>query len=146
MSTITMPALSPTMTEGKLARWLVKEGDDVRSGDVIAEIETDKALMEVEALEDGTVSRLMVAEGEDAVAVGAPIAEINGDGSEVAGEAPSTPAAQTPATTPAQTQPAAAPPAPVAAVAAEKAHSGNMINITIREALRDAMADCLYHG
>ena len=141
MSTITMPALSPTMTEGKLARWLVKEGDDVRSGDVIAEIETDKALMEVEALEDGTVSRLMVAEGEDAVAVGAPIAEINGDGSEVAGEAPSTPAAQTPATTPAQTQPAAAPPAPVAAVAAEKAHSGNMINITIREALRDAMAE-----
>ena len=82
MSTITMPALSPTMTEGKLARWLVKEGDDVRSGDVIAEIETDKALMEVEALEDGKVSRLMVAEGEDAVAVGAPIAEINGDGSE----------------------------------------------------------------
>ena len=141
MSTITMPALSPTMTEGKLARWLVKEGDDVRSGDVIAEIETDKALMEVEALEDGTVSRLMVAEGEDAVAVGAPIAEINGDGSEVSGEAPSTPAAQTPATTPAQTQPAAAPPAPVAAVAAEKAHSGNMINITIREALRDAMAE-----
>ena len=97
MSTITMPALSPTMTEGKLARWLVKEGDDVRSGDVIAEIETDKALMEVEALEDGKVSRLMVAEGEDAVAVGAPIAEINGDGSEVAGEAPSTPDAQTPA-------------------------------------------------
>ena len=74
-----MPALSPTMTEGKLARWLVKEGDEVRSGDVIAEIETDKALMEVEALEDGTVNRIMAAEGEEAVAVGAPIAEILGD-------------------------------------------------------------------
>ena len=79
MAVITMPALSPTMTEGKLARWLVKEGDEVRSGDVIAEIETDKALMEVEALEDGTVSRIMAAEGEEAVAVGAPIAEILGD-------------------------------------------------------------------
>lgn len=79
MAVITMPALSPTMTEGKLARWLVKEGDEVRSGDVIAEIETDKALMEVEALEDGTVSRIMAAEGDEAVAVGAPIAEILGD-------------------------------------------------------------------
>ena len=79
MAVITMPALSPTMTEGKLARWLVKEGDEVRSGDVIAEIETDKALMEVEALEDGTVNRIMAAEGEEAVAVGAPIAEILGD-------------------------------------------------------------------
>ena len=143
MSTITMPALSPTMTEGKLARWLVKEGDDVRSGDVIAEIETDKALMEVEALEDGKVSRLMVAEGEDAVAVGAPIAEINGDGSEAAaaGEAPSNETAPTPAPTPAPTQAATAPVAPVVPVAAEKAYSGNMINITIREALRDAMAE-----
>ena len=79
MAVITMPALSPTMTEGKLARWLVKEGDEVRSGDVIAEIETDKALMEVEALEDGAVNRIMAAEGEEAVAVGAPIAEILGD-------------------------------------------------------------------
>ena len=141
MSTITMPALSPTMTEGKLARWLVKEGDDVRSGDVIAEIETDKALMEVEALEDGKVSRLMVAEGEDAVAVGAPIAEINGNGSEAAaaGESPSNETAPTP--TPAPTQAATAPVAPVVPVAAEKAYSGNMINITIREALRDAMAE-----
>ena len=141
MSTITMPALSPTMTEGKLARWLVKEGDDVRSGDVIAEIETDKALMEVEALEDGKVSRLMVAEGEDAVAVGAPIAEINGDGSEAAaaGASPSNETAPTP--TPAPTQAATAPVAPVVPVAAEKAYSGNMINITIREALRDAMAE-----
>ena len=148
MSTITMPALSPTMTEGKLARWLVKEGDDVRSGDVIAEIETDKALMEVEALEDGKVSRLMVAEGEDAVAVGAPIAEISGDGAEAAAatETPMTPAptsapTQSPASAPAAPQAATAPPVPVAPVAAEKDFSGNTINITIREALRDAMAE-----
>lgn len=84
MAVVTMPALSPTMTEGKLSRWVVKEGDSVRSGDVIAEIETDKALMEVEALDDGVVSRIMVDEGSENVAVGAAIAEILADGEEAA--------------------------------------------------------------
>ncbi len=66
---ITMPALSPTMTEGTLAKWLVKEGDTVASGDVLAEIETDKATMEVESIDEGTVGKLLVAEGTEAVAV-----------------------------------------------------------------------------
>ena len=80
MAIVTMPALSPTMTEGKLSRWLVKQGDEVRSGDVIAEIETDKAVMEVEALEDGSMSAIHVAEGTEGVKVGTTIAEIsNGD-------------------------------------------------------------------
>ena len=82
MAIVTMPALSPTMTEGKLAKWLVKEGDDVRSGDVIAEIETDKAVMEVEALDDGKMASILIAEGTEGVAVGSVIAEILGDGEE----------------------------------------------------------------
>ncbi|XDZ66965.1 pyruvate dehydrogenase complex dihydrolipoamide acetyltransferase [Alphaproteobacteria bacterium LSUCC0684] len=91
MAIITMPALSPTMTEGKLARWLVKEGDSVRSGDVIAEIETDKAVMEVEALDDGVLARIGVAEGTEGVKVGAAIAEILAEGEESRwGEAEST--------------------------------------------------------
>ena len=79
-ATVTMPALSPTMTEGKLAKWLVKEGDEIRSGDVIAEIETDKAVMEVEALDDGTIAKINIAEGTEGVAVGTVIAEIAGEG------------------------------------------------------------------
>ena len=74
MAIVNMPALSPTMTEGKLAKWLVRAGDTVASGDVIAEIETDKALMEVEALDDGVMASILVAEGSDAVPVGTPIA------------------------------------------------------------------------
>lgn len=80
MAIVNMPALSPTMTEGKLAKWLVRAGDTVTSGDVIAEIETDKALMEVEALDDGVMASILVAEGSDAVPVGTPIAEILGEG------------------------------------------------------------------
>jgi len=82
MAIITMPALSPTMTEGKLSKWLVREGDNVRSGDVIAEIETDKAVMEVEALDDGVLARIGVAEGTEGVKVGAAIAEILAEGEE----------------------------------------------------------------
>ena len=82
MAIVTMPALSPTMTEGKLAKWLVKEGDDIRSGDVIAEIETDKAVMEVEALDDGKMASILIAEGTEGVAVGSVIAEILDDGEE----------------------------------------------------------------
>ena len=90
---ILMPALSPTMTEGKLAKWLVKEGDDVRAGDVIAEIETDKATMEFEAVDDGKVGRILVPEGAEGILVNAPIAVIAMDGEDVSNiPAPSAPA------------------------------------------------------
>ena len=79
-----MPALSPTMTDGTLARWVVGEGDAVRSGDVIAEIETDKATMEVEALDDGIIAKFMVAEGSQNVAVNAVIAVLAEDGEDPA--------------------------------------------------------------
>ena len=82
-----MPALSPTMEEGKLAKWLVKEGQKVRSGDIIAEIETDKATMEVEAVDEGEVLEILVAEGSENVKVNTPIARLSGD---VAAPSPST--------------------------------------------------------
>ena len=75
-----MPALSPTMEEGTLAKWLVKEGDDVRSGDILAEIETDKATMEFEAVDEGKIAKILVPEGTDGVKVGQPIALLAGDG------------------------------------------------------------------
>src|SRR4029078_1113604 len=75
-----MPALSPTMEEGTLAKWLVKEGDAVKSGDILAEIETDKATMEFEAVDEGKIARILVAEGTDGVKVGAPIAIMAGEG------------------------------------------------------------------
>ena len=76
---VLMPALSPTMTEGKLARWLKAEGDDITAGDVIAEIETDKATMEVEAVDEGKLGKILVAEGAEGVAVNTPIAVIFGE-------------------------------------------------------------------
>ena len=80
MSTqIIMPALSPTMEEGKLAKWLVKEGDTVKSGDILAEIETDKATMEFEAVDEGRIGKILVAEGTEGVKVNAPIAELIGE-------------------------------------------------------------------
>src|SRR5207253_10045373 len=75
-----MPALSPTMEEGTLAKWLVKEGDDVKSGDILAEIETDKATMEFEAVDEGKISKILVPEGTDGVKVGQPIAVLDGEG------------------------------------------------------------------
>src|SRR5215510_8111082 len=81
---ITMPALSPTMEEGKLAKWLVKEGDNVSAGDVIAEIETDKATMEVEAVDEGTVGRILVPEGTEGVPVNKPIAMLLAEGEDKA--------------------------------------------------------------
>jgi len=83
---VLMPALSPTMTEGKLAKWLKKEGDEVRAGDVIAEIETDKATMEVEAVDEGKLTRILVPEGTEGVAVNSPIAELNGGGNGAAAQ------------------------------------------------------------
>ena len=85
---IKMPALSPTMEEGTLAKWLVKEGDDVKSGDILAEIETDKATMEFEAVDEGTVGKIVVAEGTDGVKVGTVIALIEGEGDESPAPAP----------------------------------------------------------
>ena len=79
---VLMPALSPTMEEGKLSKWIVKEGDKVSSGDVIAEIETDKATMEVEAVDEGTIGKILVGEGTEGVKVNTPIAVILSDGEE----------------------------------------------------------------
>ncbi len=88
-----MPALSPTMEEGKLAKWLVKEGDTVKSGDILAEIETDKATMEFEAIDEGTMGKIVVPEGTEGVKVGTVIATIQGEEE----EAPTKAAAQAPA-------------------------------------------------
>ena len=132
---ILMPALSPTMTEGKLSRWLKKEGDEVRAGDVIAEIETDKATMEVEAVDEGRIGKILVPEGTEGVAVNTPIAELEGEGGAVEAAAPA------PAATPVESAPApVAAAAPVAlAVEADK-EWGETRPTTVREALRDAMA------
>jgi len=139
MSTqILMPALSPTMTEGKLARWLKAVGDAVRPGDVIAEIETDKATMEVEAVDAGTLSEILVAEGTEGVAVNTPIAVLatNGAGAPVVRPAPTAPA---PVAVPVAT-PVTAPAAPPVAAALPDKDWGATKPITVREALRDAMA------
>ena len=143
-ATVTMPALSPTMTEGKLAKWLVKEGDEIRSGDVIAEIETDKAVMEVEALDDGIIAKINIAEGTEGVAVGTVIAEIAGEGSETAPSAPAaTPSAPIEAAPIAAEAPAVvAAPQPKSKIdLVEPVASGASSQITVREALRDAMAE-----
>src|SRR5918911_3094026 len=92
---VLMPALSPTMTEGKIARWVKKVGEEVRAGDVIAEIETDKATMEVEAVDDGKLAKILVDEGTEGVAVNTPIAVLAENGEEL-GEAP-TPEKESPA-------------------------------------------------
>src|SRR5205823_747879 len=89
-----MPALSPTMEEGTLAKWLVKEGDDVKSGDILAEIETDKATMEFEAVDEGKIARILVPEGTDGVKVGAPIAIMAGEGEDASAAASGKPAAE----------------------------------------------------
>jgi len=138
--TITMPALSPTMTEGKLAKWFVKVGDDVRSGDVVAEIETDKAMMEVEALDDGKITALEVTEGQDGIAVGTIIAVLDtGEGAMPTPEDDQKGATQTaePLTPSFVTKLAAKP----AETFSATLHSGVLTPLTVREALRDAMAE-----
>src|ERR1700746_341414 len=104
---ILMPALSPTMEKGNLAKWLKKEGDKVKSGDVIAEIETDKATMEYEAIDEGTIAKILVPEGTADVAVNQPIAVLAAEGEDVKAAASATPAA---APTAAAKSPASAPP------------------------------------
>jgi len=141
---ILMPALSPTMTEGKLARWLKNIGDDVHAGDVIAEIETDKATMEIEAVDEGKLTQILVDEGTEGVAVNTPIAVVSANGeaaapvTKPAAAAPATPAAA------AIVPPAplsAAPVAPVVAASTEPDKDwGPVAPLTVREALRDAMA------
>jgi pyruvate dehydrogenase E2 component (dihydrolipoamide acetyltransferase) len=118
---ILMPALSPTMEQGKLAKWLVKEGDTVASGDVIAEIETDKATMEVEAVEEGTVGRILVPEGTDGVAVNATIAILLGEGEDTSALDAAPKAAEAKGPPAAASAPPAASPAPSASQAEAKA-------------------------
>jgi pyruvate dehydrogenase E1 component beta subunit len=136
-----MPALSPTMEEGTLAKWLVKVGDTVKSGDILAEIETDKATMEFEAVDEGTIAQILVAEGSDAVKVGTVIATIAAEG-EDSSAAPAPVAAKAePAPTPAP-QAAATPVPQRAALSDPEIPAGTeMIKQTVREALRDAMAE-----
>ena len=141
---ILMPALSPTMEEGTLAKWFVKEGDTVSSGDVIAEIETDKATMEVEAVDEGTISKILVPEGSEGVKVNVPIAQIAGEeGGAVAAPPPQADAPVPEASAaPATTAPATPKASPVAApVPSEPDYSGATVTLTVREALRDAMAE-----
>ncbi len=141
---ILMPALSPTMEEGTLAKWLVKEGDTVSSGDIMAEIETDKATMEFEAVDEGIVGKILITEGTEGVKVNTPIAVLIEEGesaddiaSSAGGEAeaPAEPQAEAPA-------PAAAAPAKAAADRSPDYPEGTeMVSTTVREALRDAMAE-----
>jgi pyruvate dehydrogenase E1 component beta subunit len=154
---VLMPALSPTMEKGNLAKWLKKEGDQVKSGDVIAEIETDKATMEVEAADEGTLGKILVPEGTNDVAVNTPIAVILGEGEDKASIRATKPAAQAAESAPpAKTQreqakppdssaskTAKAPetPAPRAANDPDIPEGTEMVTMTMREALRDALAE-----
>jgi pyruvate dehydrogenase E1 component beta subunit len=149
-----MPALSPTMTEGKIARWVKREGDAVKSGDVLAEIETDKATMEVEAVDEGKLAKILVPDGTEGVQVNDVIGLIAAEGESAdeaeavkpkeeapAGTKKAAPAAKKEAPSEAkQAAPVPAPPTTVA-VAAEAEWTGKTANMTVREALRDAMAE-----
>jgi pyruvate dehydrogenase E1 component beta subunit len=153
---VLMPALSPTMEKGNLAKWLKKEGDTVKSGDVIAEIETDKATMEVEAVDEGTLGKILVPEGTNDVAVNTPIAMILAEGEDAAAlkgnggvskqqaakaEQPSREQKRT-AETPAPAKTATAkPPSPETTAEPEVPEGTELVAMTMREALRDAMAE-----
>jgi pyruvate dehydrogenase E1 component beta subunit len=154
---ILMPALSPTMEKGNLAKWLKKEGDTIKSGDIIAEIETDKATMEVEASDEGTLGKILVPEGTQDVAVNTPIAVILADGEsasaiKVSGAAPQAKAADVPPPAKAETKSEIKTEAPAAPAAPAAPHvqapsdpdipeGTEMVTMTMREALRDAMAE-----
>jgi pyruvate dehydrogenase E1 component beta subunit len=148
---VLMPALSPTMEKGNLAKWLKKEGDKVKSGDILAEIETDKATMEFEATEDGTLGKILIPEGTADVAVNTPIAVILGDDEDKSSIKDSKPAPQAKpaaaAPEKAETKPASksatVPQAPETKVAADPdiPAGTEMVTMTMREALRDAMAE-----
>ena len=144
-----MPALSPTMEEGKLAKWLVKEGDSVKSGDILAEIETDKATMEFEAVDEGTIGKIVVPEGTEGVKVGAVIATIDGEGEEAVPAQAVVPAREAPDEAPQQAEAPKKAETGTAQLASDAkpakdpaVPSGtNMKTATVREALRDAMAE-----
>src|SRR3954451_11877712 len=150
---VLMPALSPTMEKGNLSKWLKKEGETIKSGDVIAEIETDKATMEVEATDEGTLGRILIPEGTADVAVNTPIATILADGESAADLGKAAPAAEmkaaqsAPPADAAAAMPASPPrtgvaaPQSVAEPDPEVPEGTEMVTMTIREALRDAMAE-----
>nr|WP_314259984.1 pyruvate dehydrogenase complex E1 component subunit beta [uncultured Devosia sp.] len=151
MPQILMPALSPTMEEGKLSKWLVKVGDTVKSGDVLAEIETDKATMEVESVDEGVVKELLIEEGTEGVKVNTPIALVLGEGEE-AGAAPVAKTAPEPAEAPvvAAEKAAEAAPSQASVPAAPKFQADSdpdlpegveMVEMTVRQALNEAMAE-----
>jgi pyruvate dehydrogenase E1 component beta subunit len=149
-SQVLMPALSPTMTEGKIARWVKSEGDTVHAGDVLAEIETDKATMEVEAVDEGVLAKIVIPEGTDHVAVNTPIALIAENGEDVGAAVAKAPRAQLPPAAPQpperpETRPAPAPrarePERAAPAASSAEYTGKTVTQTVREALRDAMAE-----
>ncbi|MBO33530.1 MAG: pyruvate dehydrogenase complex E1 component subunit beta [Rhodospirillaceae bacterium] len=139
---ILMPALSPTMTEGKLAKWLKKEGDTVALGDLIAEIETDKATMEMEAVDEGVLGEILVAEGSEGVAVNTPIAMILEEGEDAAAldaATASSPQPSAPEASPEKrVEPVAPPPT---SISTESEYAGEREAQTVRESLRDAMAE-----
>ena len=132
---VLMPALSPTMTEGTLAKWLKKEGDTVDSGDVLAEIETDKATMELEAVDEGVLGRILVPEGTEGVAVNTPVAVILAEGEDASAIEEMDQAAPLPAA------PVPEAPVPAAPAPAGEMPLGETVTQTVREALRDAMAE-----
>jgi len=141
---VLMPALSPTMTEGKIARWLKNEGEPVRAGDVLAEIETDKATMEVEAIDEGILARIVIPEGTEHVAVNTPIAVIADDGEEVGTVKKAGPVPKARSEVPLmEARPSRPPPAAAVRLApsAETEYTGKTTTMTVREALRDAMAE-----
>ncbi|MHB8885137.1 MAG: pyruvate dehydrogenase complex E1 component subunit beta [Methylovirgula sp.] len=149
---ILMPALSPTMEQGKLAKWLKKEGDKVKSGDVLAEIETDKATMEIEAIDEGTLAKIVVPEGTDNVAVNSLIGVIAADGESLSAASasapapaavavPATPIAPAPQTAPPQPSPDVVPLVKPTVPATAVPAGTQMVSMTVREALRDAMAE-----
>src|ERR1700759_4096662 len=140
---VLMPALSPTMTEGKIARWVKSEGDEVRAGDVLAEIETDKATMEVEAVDEGVLAKIVIPEGTEHVAVNTPIAVIAENGEDVSAAAPTAKTPE-PAPPPPHPEPSSSPmarahappppPAPSPAPpAGEPEYTGATSTITVRE-------------
>jgi len=138
---ILMPALSPTMEEGTLAKWLVKAGDTVKSGQILAEIETDKATMEFEAVDEGVVGALLVAEGASGVKVNTPIATLIVDGESADAVAPAPVAVAAPAPVAAKATSAAASAPVVFAAAPDWPEGTQMKTMTVREALREAMAE-----
>ena len=141
---IQMPALSPTMEEGTLSKWMVKEGDAVASGDVLAEIETDKATMEVESIDEGVIGKILIAEGSENVKVGTVILQLLEDGEDAsalsAPAAPAAPIAQV-SETESVSAPAAAPAKKAAPKEASIPSNIKMVELTVRDALRDAMAE-----